>query len=131
MQLVITQDELAQHRETLDQSITESLAEGLRALADPHRLRILHLLLRCGEMCACETMLALDMPQSNLSFHMKTLRHASLVKARKSGRWMYYSLNRPAFEQLLGVVGEIFNLKRWPERPPTNSCDQMKGSECD
>lgn len=125
---MITKDELSEQRMTLRMDETEDFAEGFRALGDPNRLKILHLLLRCGEMCACETMLALDLPQSNLSFHMKTLRQAGLVKARKSGRWMYYSLNRPAFERFFKTFGEVFDLTRWPDRPRCNSCDGTKGS---
>lgn len=129
--MLITDNRLLEHRTTLGMDETEDFAEdfaeGFRALADPHRLKILHLLLTCGEMCACETMLALEMPQSNLSFHMKTLKQVGLVRARKAGRWMYYSLNRPAFEQFLSTFGEVFDLERWPDKPQCSSCDGAKG----
>ena len=91
----------------LDADNTELFAEGFRALGDPHRLRILYLLLTCGEMCVCECIPALEISQSNLSFHLKTLKQAGFIKARKSGRWMYYSLNRPAFERFLGVFARL------------------------
>lgn len=125
--MAIAMDKSVEHRSALDSDVTEELVESFKALADPHRLNILHLLLRCGEMCACETMLALEMPQSNLSFHMKTLRQAGFIRARKSGRWMYYSLNRPAFEKFLEVCGGAFDLRKWPEKPQCTACDGTKG----
>ena len=118
-----SQLELAGHE---DEAIW--FAERFRALSDPHRLKILYLLLRCGEMCVCETMLALEISQSNLSFHLKTLKQAGFIKARKSGRWMYYSLNRPAFEQFPGVFGGVFDLEKWPDKPQCTACDHTRGT---
>lgn len=107
----------------LDALSTEQFSEGFRALGDPHRLRILHLLLTCGEMCVCECMPTLELSQSNLSFHLKTLKQAGFIKAKKSGKWMYYSLNRPAFEQFLGAFAGVFDLEKWPEKPQCTTCD--------
>jgi len=126
--LLTTNTEFVEHRPVLELSNTENLAEGFRALGDPHRLQILNLLLRCGEMCVCETMLALEISQSNLSFHLKTLKQAGFIKARKSGRWMYYSLNRLAFEQFLGVFGGVFDLEKWPEKSQSTACDDTGGT---
>ena len=128
MDLLTTNTEFVEHRPVLELSKTENLAEGFRALGDPHRLQILNLLLRCGEMCVCETMLALEISQSNLSFHLKTLKQAGFIKARKSGRWMYYSLNRLAFEQFLGVFGGVFDLEKWPEKSQSTACDDTGGT---
>jgi DNA-binding transcriptional ArsR family regulator len=107
----------------LDERQLESFTEGFKALADPHRLKILHLLLRCGEMCVCECMPALGLSQSNLSFHLKTLKTAGFINARKSGKWMYYSLNRPAFEEFTTAFGAEFDLEKWPEKPRSTVCD--------
>jgi len=128
MDLLTANTEFVEHRPVLELSNTENLAEGFRALGDPHRLQILNLLLRCGEMCVCETMLALEISQSNLSFHLKTLKQAGFIKARKSGRWMYYSLNRLAFEQFLGVFGGVFDLEKWPEKSQSTACDDTGGT---
>jgi DNA-binding transcriptional ArsR family regulator len=124
--LLTTNTEFVEHRSVLDLGKTENFAEGFRALGDPHRLKILYLLLTCGEMCACETMLALEIPQSNLSFHLKALKQAGFIKARKSGRWMYYSLDRPAFEHFLGTFGGVFDLEKWPERSQSTACDDTE-----
>ena len=113
----------------LDEHNTESFTEGFKALGDPHRLKILHLLLTCGEMCVCECIPALDLSQSNLSFHLKALKQAGFIKARKSGKWMYYSLNRPAFEGFMAAFGGVFDLEKWPEKPQCAVCeDRPKNS---
>lgn len=61
------------------------------ALSDPRRLRILDLL-RSGEQCVCDLQADLACGQSLLSFHLKTLREAGLVTARRDGRWAHYRL---------------------------------------
>jgi len=71
----------------------------LKALSDPHRLRILDRL-RGGERCVCELTDVLDAGQSLLSFHLKVLKDADLVADRREGRWMHYRLNGRALEEL-------------------------------
>jgi len=65
-----------------------------KALADTTRLRILKLL-DVREMCVCEVMIALDLTQPTASHHLKILENAGLVKSRKEGKWVYYSLKYP------------------------------------
>jgi ArsR family transcriptional regulator len=77
-----------------------------RALADENRLRIVDLL-RGGEQCVCELTDALELGQSLLSFHLKTLKDAGLVTDRREGRWAYYALNAEAFAQLQEFVGGL------------------------
>lgn len=62
-----------------------------RAFADRTRLRILSLLLR-GELCVCEIVDVLGVPQPTASRHLAYLRRARLVEARKEGLWHYYRL---------------------------------------
>lgn len=63
----------------------------LKALSDPTRLRLLNLL-QPGELCVCDLMAVLDMPQSTISRHLATLRHADLVSDERRGQWMYYKI---------------------------------------
>jgi ArsR family transcriptional regulator len=64
-----------------------------KALSDPTRLRIVYLLINAkSELCICELMEALNIPQYNISKHMKELKHAGLVKERKEGRFVFYTL---------------------------------------
>jgi len=67
-------------------------AQLFHALSDETRLAILELL-RGGERCVCDLQDVLDAAQSRLSFHLKVLREAGLVRDRKEGRWSYYALN--------------------------------------
>ncbi|MFH7805204.1 ArsR/SmtB family transcription factor [Acinetobacter sp. BSP-53] len=63
-----------------------------QVLTDTTRLQILQML-QAGECCACELLKNLSISQSTLSHHMKCLTESGLVKGRKDGRWMHYSLN--------------------------------------
>lgn len=82
------------------------ITRQFRALSDENRLRIVDLL-RGGERCVCELTDSLDLGQSLLSFHLKTLKDAGLVSDRREGRWAYYSLNREAFAQIEAFVGGL------------------------
>jgi DNA-binding transcriptional ArsR family regulator len=65
-----------------------------KALADTTRLRILGLL-AVREMCVCEVMVALDLTQPTASHHLRILENVGLVKDRKEGKWVFYSLHDP------------------------------------
>ena len=67
-------------------------AKIFKALADETRLRILALLLE-GELCVCEIIAALELPQSTTSRHLAYLRNSGWVKDRRQGVWMYYRFN--------------------------------------
>lgn len=62
-----------------------------RAFSDRTRLRIMHLL-RPGELCVCDLVSVLRMPQPKISRHLSYLRRAGLVTSRKEGLWNYYQL---------------------------------------
>ncbi len=63
-----------------------------RALSDPNRLQIIHFL-TYGELCAMELLEQMQIAQSTLSHHMKTLVDSGLVTMRKTAKWSHYSLN--------------------------------------
>lgn len=63
-----------------------------RALSDETRLRILKLL-EHGELCVCDIVAALDMIQPKVSFHLGVLKEAGLIKDRKQGKWIHYSID--------------------------------------
>jgi len=62
-----------------------------KALADKTRLRILRLL-GVREMCVCEVMVALGLTQPTASHHLGILENSGLVKDRKEGKWVFYSI---------------------------------------
>ena len=78
-------------------------ARLFHALSDETRLAVLEML-RGGERCVCELQDELDAAQSRLSFHLKVLREAGLVRDRKERRWSYYSLVPGTFGTVHDVV---------------------------
>ena len=84
--------ELADKNLSLEKS--EAQSKVLKALADAIRLRILGLL-SSREMCVCEVMVALDLTQPTASHHLRILENVGLVKDRKEGKWVFYSIANP------------------------------------
>jgi ArsR family transcriptional regulator len=70
----------------------KELTNIFKALSDETRLRILKLLER-GELCVCDVVAALDMVQPQVSFHLRVLKKAALLKGRKQGKWMHYKID--------------------------------------
>ena len=87
----------------LDETQIKAEAEIFKAMADPCRLKILYLL-REGELCVCEIMVAVDRPQSSTSHHLSLLKDAGLIKERKDGRWSRYRLSEGAVIEMLNLV---------------------------
>jgi ArsR family transcriptional regulator len=77
----------------------KATAQVFKALGDETRLRIMALLVSSQELCVCDIMAALDLPQSTVSRHLSYLRNAGLVDDRRQGIWMYYRINRERIEQ--------------------------------
>ncbi len=95
-------------------------ARLFHALADETRLRILHEL-SAGELCVCDLMESLDAAQSRLSFHLKTLKEAGLVRDRRDGRWVYYALNHGPLAGLIASLDTLAN-RPPPGRRTASSC---------
>lgn len=69
----------------------EKQSKFFKALADASRLRILKLL-EVREMCVCEIMIALGLTQPTTSHHLGIMENVGLIKSRKEGKWVYYSI---------------------------------------
>ncbi len=81
----------------------EELTTIFKALSDETRLRIVKLLEK-GELCVCDIVAALDIIQPKASFHLGVLWEAGLIKDRKQGKWIHYSLNETdLFKRMLMV----------------------------
>lgn len=81
------------------------ITSGFHALSEPLRIRVIELL-RERELCVCELCEYLGVSQSKLSFHLRTLKEAALVRTHQEGRWIYYSLNLPQFVVLEQYLAE-------------------------
>jgi ArsR family transcriptional regulator len=107
---------------------TKHLAEILKVLAEPNRLRILNLLME-GVQCNCELGDMLQMAPNLISHHLNAPRQAGLVDVERDSsdaRWMYYSINRPALEQLNVDFCAFFDPKRI--QPRRLSCGPHKST---
>ena len=78
-----------------------------KALSDPTRLRMIHLLTQRDELCVCHFTEVLGLPQSSVSRHLTTLRHAGLVSGRKEGVWVHYRLSVDDDSPFSALVREI------------------------
>lgn len=86
-----------------------------RALADRTRLRLLSLL-TLDEICVCFFVAVIGPNQPKISRHLAYLRRAGLVKARREGKWMHYSISHPPHANADRIFGEVLTwLKNDPE----------------
>ena len=69
-----------------------TVADSFKALGDPVRVRLFHLLSLKDELCVCHLTGAMRLPQSTVSRHLAILRHAGLVDTRREGKWIHYRL---------------------------------------
>lgn len=72
----------------------EKLASDFKGLSEPVRVRLLAMLTR-GELCVCDLMAVLDLPQSTVSRHVSFLRNGGWVSSRRKGKWVYYRIDVP------------------------------------
>lgn len=70
----------------------QDLVNIFKALSDDIRMRIIKLL-EHGELCVCDIVAALDTIQPKISFHLKILKDAGLIRDRKQGKWIHYRLD--------------------------------------
>ena len=91
--LVIHPEKVALARASLPEgSLLRDVAEFFRILGDPTRIKIINTL-AVDEMCVCDLCAALDMSQSAVSHQVKTLKQARMVRYRREGKVVYYSLD--------------------------------------
>jgi ArsR family transcriptional regulator len=73
------------------------------ALADPTRLRLLNLM-DGREVCVCYFVEILKQGQPKISRHLAYLRNAGIVSARREGKWMHYSIERPEDARVASIL---------------------------
>ena len=92
-----------------DASSAELYARFFRALGDPTRVRLLHLLLEApaGECSVGELVEALGAPQSRVSTHLGCLRWCGLVQPRRESKQVYYRIADARVRELLALGGAV------------------------
>ena len=86
-------------------------AEVLQSLADPTRLRILNLLTQALEICVCELVDALGVPQYSVSRHLNVLAATGWVEDRRVGKWIYYRVSRNLRPYQMGLLNALRQLR--------------------
>ena len=89
-----------------------AVEDVFKALGDHIRIRIVQMLAKNGEMCVCKIMQELSMTQPAVSHHLSALKNAGLVRPRKQGQWVHYSLCRDALSET--VSGFLQGLREHP-----------------
>lgn len=84
----------------------DQVKQLFRALAEPIRLQVVQAL-ASGERCVCELTAELNLGQSKLSFHLRVMKEAGLIRSRQEGRWIYYSLNPSVLSALQSWLGQL------------------------
>jgi len=111
----------------------KTLAQLFKSLEDETRLRIMALLLDAGELCVCDLIAVLQLPQSTVSRHLAYLKNAGWLRDRRKGVWIHYSLAgdlSPAHRSLLPALRTILaankstrqDRKRLTELGGRNNC---------
>ena len=93
-----------------------------QALGDNTRLRLLNLM-GDQELCVCYFVEILDQPQPKISRHLAYLRNASIVTARRDGKWMHYRIVMPPNEGAAQVLRQIL---QWFNEEKTMQADRAK-----
>ena len=90
---------------SLSDDQAEATAQVFKALADPHRIKIVNLLATSPEpVCVCEFTEPLGLSQPTVSHHLKKLTQAGLLEREQRGTWAYYSLRRDALGGLAAAL---------------------------
>jgi ArsR family transcriptional regulator len=103
----------------------EQLLQVYKALGEEMRLRMFMLLLH-GELCVCDVMEILGEPQPKVSRHLAYLKNSGLLKSKRAGVWMHYSLKEPQ-DELVGA--HIRFLQEHVSRLPLFQKDAMRIDE--
>lgn len=98
---------------TRDVTMIDETVDALKFLSDRNRLRILSVLTR-AEICVCDLIDELALPQSLVSYHLGKLKKAGLVRTRRDAQWIYYSLDPDAWARLIAPLASVVSLTSLP-----------------
>ncbi len=91
------------------QTKAESALPLIKLMSEANRLNIFALLAAQGELCACDIESALGISQTLLSHHLRSLRDAGLLTARRDAQWIYYRVNKTELAKVYPLLCQIFN----------------------
>ena len=82
------------------------VTELFRLIGEPTRARLLYALVEAGEMCVCDLSAVVDAPETSVSHALRLMRMAGIVRTRRDGRMIFYSLTDAHVRVLLDVTAE-------------------------
>jgi DNA-binding transcriptional ArsR family regulator len=82
------------------------MAALFKVLGDPSRCRLVAAIIEAGELCVCDLAASVAMGESNVSHHLRVLRSQGLVRARRSGKMVFYSPDDAHVRVLLDIARE-------------------------
>lgn len=93
-------------REPIGETAAAEMAQVLKALADPVRLRLVSLIgaHQGGEVCVCELTTGFELTQPTISHHLKVLHDAGLLDRDKRGVWAYYRIRTEALASVAALI---------------------------
>ena len=100
----VATEQLERVQAALSEAAALDLAETFRLLSDPGRLRLIAALLEADELCVCDLADATGLTQTACSHNLRLLRAQRLVRYRKQGRNVYYTLDDDHIRVLLEVA---------------------------
>ena len=86
------------------------LSEILNIVAQEHRLQIICLLSKHGELCVCDIMEAIDIKQNLASHHLGLLKNIGLLQSRKDGKKTMYSLDPKEYKKFTKNIQGVFTI---------------------
>ena len=104
---------------------TDAAVETLKFLSDGNRLRILKILSQ-RESCVCELIEQIGLAQPLVSYHLRKLRDAGLVRTRRKAQWVYYSIDPKAWRSLIAPLLGHYLVTEFPPEAAygaSDSCD--------
>lgn len=99
----------------------KEMARVFKALDDEKRLQILDMI-RGGERCACVLLEDMNISQSTLSHHMKILCESGIVRGRKEGKWVYYSIDSEGIGRAAALLASLSRVTHVKPRGKETKC---------
>ena len=99
-------------RRLLSEEATQDAAERAKALSDPTRLTLAEALREGEELCVCDLSWIAGRSQNLVSHHLRTLRSLGMVRSRRDGKLVMYSLTDEGRSLLSAVLGEASRVER-------------------
>jgi ArsR family transcriptional regulator len=91
----------------VDEDVSHDLATGFKALGDPHRVAVIHMLAGAADpVCVVDIERHLPLSQSTVSYHLKTLLDAEVIERERRGRWSYYTIRPERLDQLSRALAD-------------------------